>query len=75
MTAFTQVFPFKNCNDNIIVCVTCENEMRFLNKLVDTLSFVNLEFISYEIKTTLKGRHYHFDIGNVKILDFYAKLQ
>ena len=68
MTAFTHIFPLKNCNDSIIVCVRCENEIHFLIKLVDVLR----KLCSYKIKTTLKGRHYHFDIGNVKILDFYA---
>ena len=73
MTAFTHIFPLKNCNDSIIVCVRCENEIHCLIKLVDVLSFVIWKKLcSYKIKTTLKGRHYHFDIGNVKILDFYA---
>ena len=71
MTAFTHVFPLKNYNDSIIVCVRCENEIHFLIKLVDVLR----KLCSYKIKTTLKGRHYHFDIRNVKISDFYARLR
>ena len=67
MTAFTHVFPFT---------LSCENEIRFFNRLVDILSFVYLEkMCSFKIKTTLKGRHYHFEIGNVKILDFCARLK
>ena len=40
-------FPFKNCNDDIIVCVRGETEIRFLNRLDDILSFINLEKIMF----------------------------
>ena len=50
MTDFTQVFPFKNCNDNIIVCDRCENVICILDKLVNILSFINLKKTVFDIK-------------------------
>ena len=65
-------FPSKT----VMTTSLCENEIRFFNRLVDILSFVYLEkMYSFKIKTTLKGRHYHFETGNVKMLDFYARLK
>ena len=50
MTDFTQVFPFKNFNDNIIVCDRCENAICILDKLVNILSFINLKKTVFDIK-------------------------